>query len=179
MDITTITEQNFEEILAGENIDSASLPRMLIEKLQENKMKVAVAESCTGGLISKLLTDESGVSAVYDCGVCSYANSIKEKLLNVSPETLSVFGAVSAQTAFEMAQGIRTLAQADMGIATTGVAGPTGGTDEKPVGLVYIGISAKDKTWVIKADFTAKNNNRCKNRQLASALAIYCGFASI
>ena len=142
-------------------------------------MKIATAESCTGGLISKLLTDESGVSAVFDCGVCSYANAIKEKILGVDSETLRTKGAVSPEVAAQMAQGVRRLADADVGLSTTGIAGPTGGTDTKPVGTVFIGISTSDNTRVIKADFSANFNNRDKNRQLAACLALYCGFSSI
>ncbi len=179
MDYTVITEKDFELLLKNENTEADSLPKLLIKKLEEKGMKVSVAESCTGGLISKLLTDEAGVSEVYDCGVCSYANRIKEKLLGVKSETLRKFGAVSPQTAYEMAQGIRLLAGADIGVSTTGVAGPTGGTIEKPVGTVFIGVSTKGETRVIKADFTAKKNNRDKNRQLSAHLAIYCAIASI
>lgn len=179
MNYTTITEEEFLQLLKKENIDFLSLPRLLISRLEKNGMKVATAESCTGGLISKLLTDEPGVSEVFDCGVCSYANIIKEKVLGVSGDDLNTFGAVSPQVAAQMAQGVRKLANADLGLSTTGIAGPTGGSDEKPVGTVFIGISTEDKTKVIKADFSAKINNRDKNRQLAAHLAIYCGFSSI
>ncbi len=179
MNYTVITEDEFKAILKNESIDEKELPRLLISKLEKRGMKVSVAESCTGGLISKLLTDEPGVSEVFDCGVCSYANCIKEKLLGVKSDTLKAFGAVSPQTAYEMAQGVRKLANAHIGISTTGIAGPTGGSAEKPVGTVFIGISSENETKVIKADFTAKNNNRDKNRQLSAHLAIYCAFASI
>lgn len=179
MEYTVITEKDFELLLQKENTEAENLAKLLIKKLEDKGMKVAVAESCTGGLISKFLTDEAGVSEVYDCGVCSYANHIKEKVLGVKSETLKSFGAVSPHTALEMAQGVRLLAGADVGVSTTGVAGPTGGTKEKPVGTVFIGISTKDETRVIKADFTAKKNNRDKNRQLSARLAIYCAIASI
>lgn len=179
MDYKVITENDFMQILESENIEEKELTHLLIDKLKKKGMKVASAESCTGGLISKLLTDESGVSEVFDCGVCSYANCIKEKVLGVSHESLEKYGAVSPYVAAEMAQGVRNLANADLGISTTGVAGPTGGSPEKPVGTVFIGISLKDTTLVYKADFSANFNNRDKNRQLAAHLAIYCGFSSI
>lgn len=179
MEYTVITEKDFELLLQKENTEAENLTKLLIKKLEDKGMKVAVAESCTGGLISKLLTDEAGVSEVYDCGVCSYANHIKEKVLGVKSETLRNFGAVSPHTACEMAQGVRLLANAHIGVSTTGIAGPTGGTPEKPVGTVFIGISTQDETRVVKADFTAKKNNRDKNRQLAARLAIYCVLASI
>lgn len=179
MNYTVITEEDFCEILKNENIEENELPRLLISRLEKKGIKVSVAESCTGGLISKLLTDEPGVSEVYDCGVCSYANCIKEKVLGVKAETLESYGAVSPQTAAQMAQGVRKLANAHIGISTTGIAGPSGGSEEKPVGTVFIGISTESETKVIKADFTAKKNNRDKNRQLAARLAIYCAFTSI
>ncbi len=179
MNIKVITQDMFKDLLIKDNIREEDLPALFVSKLLKKGLKVATAESCTGGLISKLLTDQPGVSQVFDCGVCSYANSIKEKVLGVNGDTLLEKGAVSPETAFEMAQGIRRLAAADIGISTTGIAGPTGGTPEKPVGLAYIGVSVKDSTYVFKADFCAKNNNRDKNRQLTAALAIYCGIASI
>lgn len=179
MNFEVITEQDFEEILQKENTDFKALPKLLIKKLEAKGVKVATAESCTGGLISKLLTDESGVSEVFDCGICSYANHIKEKILGVSGSDIEEFGAVSPQVAAQMAEGVRRLAQAEMGISTTGIAGPTGGSDQKPVGTVFIGISTREGTKVYKGDFSAKYNNRDKNRQLAACLAIYCGFSSI
>lgn len=179
MKVETITQDTFKDLLIKDNIKEENLPALFVSRLMQKGLKVATAESCTGGLISKLLTDRPGVSQVFDCSVCSYANSIKEKVLGVGAHTLIEHGAVSPETALEMAQGIRSLADADVGISTTGVAGPTGGTEEKPVGLVYIGIVTKDSTRIIKADFCAKNNNRDKNRQLAASLAIYCAFTSI
>lgn len=179
MNYTVVTENDFYDLLKKENADMTELPRLLISKLEKKGLKVSSAESCTGGLISKLLTDEPGVSEVFDCGVCSYANCIKEKLLGVKSETLESYGAVSPQTASEMAQGVRRLANTHIGISTTGIAGPSGGSAQKPVGTVFIGISTESETKVIKADFTAKNNNRDKIRQLSAHLAIYCAFASI
>lgn len=179
MNFTIITEEDFLKSLEENNIEFLSLPRLLINRLGEKRMKVAVAESCTGGLISKLLTDEPGVSEVFDCGVCSYANCIKEKILGVNADTLKTLGAVSPEVAAQMAQGVRELASAQLGISTTGIAGPTGGTPQKPVGTIFIGICTQEQTKVIKADFSANFNNRDKNRQLSAHLAIYCGFSSI
>lgn len=179
MEVKVITEQDFEKILKEENITFEDIPKILIEKLKEKGMKIAAAESCTGGLISKLLTDESGVSAVFDCGVCSYANQIKEKVLGVKRETLETLGAVSPETAMEMAQGVRSLANAQIGISATGIAGPTGGSEEKPVGTVYIGVGTEENTQVIRGQFSARNDSRDKNRQLSAYLALYCAFRSI
>ena len=101
---------------------------------------IGTAESCTGGLVGKTLTDLGGSSAYYQGGIISYANAVKEQVLGVSPETLSKYGAVSEETATEMVQGVFRVLHTDYAIATTGIAGPGGGSREKPVGLVYIGI---------------------------------------
>ncbi len=111
------------------------------EMLTENGLTVATAESCTGGLIGDTLTSIPGSSAYYEGGVISYSNALKQRFLNVTAETLERHGAVSEQTAREMAAGIRDAAGVDVGIATTGIAGPGGGTPGKPVGLVYIGLA--------------------------------------
>ncbi|MDO5123174.1 MAG: CinA family protein [Eubacteriales bacterium] len=179
MEVEVITEKDFARLIREENITFEDIPKILIEKLKEKGMKIAAAESCTGGLISKLLTDESGVSAVFDCGVCSYANQIKQKVLGVKCETLEAFGAVSPETAMEMAQGVRSLANAQIGISATGIAGPTGGSGEKPVGTVYIGIGTEGKTEAVRGQFSARNDSRDKNRQLSAYLALYCAFRSI
>ncbi len=115
--------------------------KALIEKLRENNMKIAVAESCTGGMVTEVLTTVSGASAVLDGSVVSYANEIKAKLLNVSEDVLATKGAVSEECALQMAEGVRKLMGADVGISITGIAGPTGGTPEKPVGTVYISVN--------------------------------------
>lgn len=177
--IRTITEDDFLWELKEKGISMDEVPALLIGKLSLKGLKIATAESCTGGLISKLITDQSGASSVFDCGVCSYANCIKEKVLGVSHKTLDAFGAVSPDTAKEMAEGILRLSDADISVSTTGIAGPSGGTPDKPVGLVYIGIATKARTDIIKADFSAKNNNRDKNRQLSASLALYCVLVSI
>lgn len=116
----------------------------LVEKLNKKSMTIATAESCTGGMIGACITSVSGASNVYNEGYITYSNDAKEKNLGVSHTTLETYGAVSEQTAREMADGVRRKANADIGIAVTGIAGPTGGTDEKPVGLVYIGVATKD-----------------------------------
>ena len=127
-------------------IDVGNMETAAVRKLKEKGLKVATAESCTGGLLSKRLTDVDGASEVFECGVCAYANEIKIKLLGVAKETLDKNGAVSPETAREMAAGVRRLSGADIGISVTGIAGPGGGTEEKPVGLVYIGIDSQSLT---------------------------------
>ncbi len=128
------------EVVYG--VDVGSLQNAAVLALKERKLTVATAESCTGGGVSHALTEISGASGVFGCGICSYANEIKVKLLGVKPETLERYGAVSEQTAREMAQGVRMASGADIGIGITGIAGPEGGTAEKPVGLVYIAVDS-------------------------------------
>lgn len=120
--------------------DNGSLQKTLCEILTEKGMKIATAESCTGGLLAKKITEISGSSVCFECGAVTYSNEQKIRLLGVKEETLKKYGAVSKQTALEMCEGIAKSANADIGIGITGIAGPGGGTDEKPVGLVYIGI---------------------------------------
>lgn len=113
--------------------------------LADNQMTIATAESCTGGMIAELLTSVSGASTVFGYGFVTYSNEAKEKLLGVKKETLNQFGAVSEQTVTEMADGAQKVAKADIAVSVSGIAGPTGGTEEKPVGLVYVGLSQKGK----------------------------------
>lgn len=131
-------------------IDVPNLQTAAVTELIRKKITIATAESCTGGLVSERITQVPGASEIFGCGVCSYANEIKHRVLGVSEETLAKYGAVSEQTAQEMAHGVRTLAGADIGISTTGIAGPGGGTPEKPVGLVYVGIDSDRLTTVLK-----------------------------
>ena len=112
--------------------------------LKQRGMTLAVAESCTGGLVSHRITDVPGSSAYYQGSVTAYSNEIKERVLRVQHATLEQHGAVSAQTAREMARGVRDLFRTDVGLAVTGIAGPGGGMPGKPVGLVYIALSTRD-----------------------------------
>ena len=116
----------------------------LVSLLREKNITVATCESCTGGLISKRITNVPGASEVFGYGVCTYANEAKIKLLSVCEDTLNNYGAVSEQTAIEMAKGMVMLSGADIAISTTGIAGPGGGSPEKPVGLVYTAYYTKD-----------------------------------
>lgn len=124
--------------------DENSLSAVVVKALLDKKLTLATAESCTGGLIGKMLTEVPGASSVYGFGFVTYANEAKEQLLGVKKETLETFGAVSEETAREMAEGARKVSGADVAVSVTGIAGPGGGTDEKPVGLVYIGVSDKN-----------------------------------
>lgn len=169
-----LTAKEFYKMLESENISEDSLQELVVRKLGEMKLKVATAESCTGGLVSKRITEVSGSSDVFECGVCSYANRIKHKLLGVSEETLNTVGAVSPETAAQMARGVRKLADADFGISTTGIAGPTGATADKPVGLVYMAVACGKETVVIKSNLgDAEDNSREGIRKAASSAVFY------
>ena len=167
------------ELLAQENIEEKELPRLLVEALTRAKKRVATAESCTGGMISAAITSVSGASAVFDCGVCSYANFIKHKVVGVKEETLNTYGAVSDRTAAEMARGIRLLSGADIGISTTGIAGPLGGSQYKPVGLVYIGVSTPLGLRTEKMLLGENGADRERIRELATAAALYFALKEI
>ena len=139
----------------------------LKELLLQKRLKLSTAESCTGGLVAARIVNVPGSSEYFMGGVVAYDNSIKMKVLNVSPETLLKFGAVSEETAREMVLGVKKLMNTECAISTTGIAGPTGGTPEKPVGLTYIGISVGDRVEVFKfifedkdPDEVARRNNR-------------------
>ena len=119
-------------------VDVGDMQTALVHRLTEKKLTIAVAESCTGGGIASRLTDPPGASNALLCGVVSYSNQSKIDLLGVREETLQAHGAVSGQTALEMARGARSISGADIGLSVTGIAGPGGGTDEKPVGLVFV-----------------------------------------
>ncbi len=121
--------------------------------LKEKGLTLALAESCTGGLCAARLVDVSGASQVFLGSVVSYANSAKHNILGVHASTLEKNGAVSGQTVVEMARGARYEFGADIAVSVSGIAGPTGGTDEKPVGTVYVGYSSKNGSLAIKASF--------------------------
>lgn len=122
--------------------------------LSENNLTISSAESCTGGLLSSKLTDVSGSSAFVRLNLVTYSNEAKQKMLGVKDQTLKNFGAVSKECAFEMAKGLYKLTKSDICISTTGIAGPTGGTKEKPVGLMYSTIytPTKHKTYTIQVN---------------------------
>ncbi len=125
------------------------LAEQTVDLLKKNGCKVACAESCTGGLISSLLTGISGSSAVFDFCAVTYSNEMKEKLLGVPPEILRQYGAVSEQTARAMAEGVRTYSGAQFGLSVTGIAGPLSDGTEKKVGLIYIGLASSFHSTIV------------------------------
>ncbi|NLY81458.1 MAG: nicotinamide-nucleotide amidohydrolase family protein [Clostridiales bacterium] len=151
--------------LIGEYIysfDNEDFEKVVFDKLMEKNITISSAESCTGGLFAKTITDFSGSSKIFDRGLVTYSDSAKMDELKVKKETLEKYGAVSEETALEMAEGLFKASGSDLCISVTGIAGPGGGTDEKPVGLVYIGYFYKGEAKVKKIQ--ARNINRIWNR---------------
>ncbi len=130
--------------------------------------KLSAAESCTGGLVSKLLTDTPGASEVFDCSVTTYSNQAKIKLLGVKKETLDSFGAVSEETAREMASGVLKLSHADIAVSVTGLAGPESDESGKPVGTVCIGIATAEKCYATTFLFAG---SRAQIRKMSAKMA--------
>ena len=144
----------------------------VIRLLKEKGKTLTTAESCTGGLIAKRLTDVPGASAVFECGIVSYSNRIKMQLLGVREETLRRYGAVSAQTAREMAVGARRAANADLAVAVTGIAGPLSDDTQKPVGLVFIALADGNDVTVESYQNDFSDNVRENNRRASADRAL-------
>lgn len=153
-----------------QNISRYDTAKEIVKICSENGWKVSAAESCTGGMISADITAVSGSSAVIELGICSYSNRIKHEVLGVSEETLERFTEYSFECAEEMAKGALKVSGADFAVSTTGVAGPTGGTEENPVGTVYICACGKDITQTERFQFGTED--RAKNRDLAAKAAL-------
>lgn len=149
-----------------------TLEEEVISLLSEKGLTLTAAESCTGGLIAKRLTDVSGASAVFHGSLVTYSNRLKEKWLGVQAETLQTYGAVSAQTAREMALGARKAADADLAVAVTGIAGPNSDDTNKPVGLVFIALADKDSVTVEKYENRFTDNVREQNRTTSAQRAL-------
>ena len=135
------------------------LPKQVVELLSEKGFTISSAESCTGGLFAKLITDIPGSSAVLNESYVTYANAAKSKILGVKEDTLKRFGAVSEQTVVEMADGLYEVSGAEVCVVFSGIAGPDGGTLDKPVGTVYSAICFKGKTTAYKLHFDGDRNN--------------------
>ena len=148
-----------------------SLEERIVRQLQTLNYTVTTAESCTGGLLAGRLLNVSGASEVYNEGHITYSNEAKERLLGVDHETLLNYGAVSPQTAEEMARGAAKAAKAEVGLSTTGIAGPGGGTPEKPVGLIYIGCCINGSVTVKECHFNGKREEN-RNQTVEAVLEL-------
>ena len=149
-----------------------TLEEKVVKTLNEKGLVLATAESCTGGLIAKRITDVSGSSAMFNCGIVSYSNDIKEKVLGVKHKTLETFGAVSEQTVREMVKGVLKISEADIAVAVSGIAGPNSDNTQKPVGLIYLAVSDKKDIKVVKLNNDFKDDIRNQNRISASDKAL-------
>lgn len=149
--------------------DDDTLESVLGEMLRIRGMTIAVAESCTGGMVLNQLTNVSGSSRYVLGGVIAYSNQVKQYQLNVDADTLRQFGAVSEPVAVQMAEGVRACLGSDIGLSVTGIAGPSGGTADKPVGLVWIGYSDVHESWAVKYQF-GLDRDRNKQKSVVAAL---------
>ena len=154
-------------------LNISSLAKKSVSICAEKNVTFGTAESCTGGLISAFVTDVAGASAVFFGGIVSYDNSIKEKLLGVRAKTLAEKGAVSPETALEMSHGALLALGVDIAVAVTGIAGPGGGTDKKPVGLVYISVASQKGALVTENHFSGNRESvRLQTAEKALSLLI-------
>lgn len=151
-------------------VDYNCIEEAVVGMLKEHHLKVATAESCTGGLIAKRITDVPGASEVFECGIISYANGIKHKVLGVSEDDLNKYGAVSEPVAKQMAQGALKVSGADIAVSVTGIAGPDSDSTGKPVGLVYIGLADKENVWV--REIRTSRRDRSYNRYVSASNAL-------
>lgn len=151
-------------------VDYNCIEEAVVTMLKEHHLKVATAESCTGGLIAKRITDVPGASEVFECGIISYANEIKHKVLGVSEDDLNKYGAVSEPVAKQMAQGALKVSGADIAVSVTGIAGPDSDSTSKPVGLVYIGLADKENVWV--REIRTSRRDRSYNRYVSASNAL-------
>lgn len=152
-------------------VDNEELEEVVGGLLAERHLTIAVAESCTGGLIADRITDISGSSAYFERGMVTYSNTSKTELLGVPPDLIELHGAVSKEVAEAMAKGVRRVAGTDIGLSTTGIAGPTGGTPEKPVGLVWIGYADASTSLALRFNF-GDDRRRTKERASQAALEL-------
>ena len=160
----------FGPLIYGADVDS--LEQVVVEQLLRQEKTLATAESCTGGLIAKRITDIPGSSAVFEMGAVTYSNRIKHERIQVPQELLEKYGAVSEPVARAMAEGVRRAAGSSLGIGVTGIAGPGGGSKEKPVGLVYLALSDGQQTWVTKMPGGGRIGSRTYYRNRAASTAL-------
>lgn len=153
----------------------SELSRRIVGICAERGLKIAAAESCTGGMISAAITGVSGSSAVIELGVCSYSNRIKREILGVNGQTLDTLSEYSAECAEEMARGVLKLSGADLAVSTSGVAGPSGGTDDTPVGTVYICVSDRYGTSSERAEFPNNGRENIRAAAVQKALTMLLG----
>ncbi len=142
----------------------------LVRRLAKKKLKISIAESCTGGLLASSITSISGASKVFNLGLVTYSNQAKIKILNVNKDTIKRYGAVSRECCLAMVNNLSKISKANINISITGIAGPKGGTKQKPVGLVYIGIKKNNKTSINRCLFRGKKRSLIQKATVKKAL---------
>ena len=154
----------------------SNLSLKIVKLLTKKKLTVSFAESCTGGLLASSITSISGSSKVFNIGLVTYSNNAKVKLLQVPKKTITKYGAVSYETCLAMVKNLSKISKANISISITGVAGPNGGTKEKPVGLVYVALSSKEDLVIKKYNFHSnKNKNKIRSSQaVLKIIQDYC-----
>jgi len=155
--------------------DIFSLAAQIVTRANERSLSIGTAESCTGGLIGGAITAISGSSACFKGGITAYDNAVKQGLLSVPTETIETHGAVSEQTAIAMAQGALTALNVDIAMSVTGIAGPSGGSPQKPVGTVWIGIASADSATATLFEFGNLGRNRVRDQACLEALKMLDG----
>ncbi len=144
----------------------------VVNLLKKNKFKIAFAESCTGGLLSSLITSINGSSKVFSVGLVTYSNQAKSIILKVPKEIIKKYGAVSEQCCLSMVNNLSKISKSDICLSVTGIAGPTGGSKEKPIGLVYIGVKKDDKINVKRFLFKNKGRNYVRKATVKRSLKL-------
>tara|TARA_B100000003_G_scaffold182032_1_gene174238 strand:+ start:96 stop:557 length:462 start_codon:yes stop_codon:yes gene_type:complete len=146
--------------------------KSLIRVLSKKKLKISFVESCTGGLLASTITSISGASKVFNLGLVTYSNQAKIKVLKVNKNIINKYGAVSRECCIEMVKNLSKISKANINVSITGIAGPKGGTKEKPVGLVYIGLKKGNKTQIIKCLFKNKKRSLIQKAAVEKALEL-------
>ena len=146
------------------------LNKKIVSILKRKKLKLAIAESCTGGMLSSAITSVSGASKVFTMGLVTYSNQSKNRLLRVPKKIIKKYGAVSVQCCFSMVNSLSKISKSDVSVSITGIAGPSGGTKQKPIGLVYIGIKRANKVKINR--FLFKNRGRSNIQKAATKKAL-------
>tara|TARA_B100001123_G_C15138753_1_gene958589 strand:+ start:250 stop:723 length:474 start_codon:yes stop_codon:yes gene_type:complete len=152
-----------------------SLSKKLIKKLIKKKIKISIAESCTGGMLSSIITSASGSSKVFNLGIVAYSNKAKTQLLKVPKKIIKKYGSVSEQVCRSMAKNISEIGNSKMSVSITGIAGPSGGSKKKPVGLVYVGLKKGNKIVIYKYLFKNKGRSYIQKATVNKSLGIMLG----
>ena len=150
--------------------------KSLVKKLIKKKLKISLAESCTGGLLASSITSISGSSKIFNLGLITYSNKAKIKFLNVNKNIIKKYGAVSHECCLSMVNNLSKISKANINVSITGIAGPKGGTKQKPIGLVYIGVKKDNKTKITKCLFKSKKRSSIQKATVKKALDLITRF---